>query len=277
MNTETRPSPVKLPLVSSYHRKQEERARLRCEEDALWNAHLEHKSAETRNALWTFYQSMVKFIAERMKTRLPSCVELGDLISAGQFGLLDALNHFEPSRGLRFSSYCVARIRGAILDNIRRNDWTPRLVRSKKSVIRAAFDKVAATVHREPTFDEVAEYMGISTSGLVELIQGLREKYMCSFDDLAAEDFYQIQFEDVNAEDPAQVAEDNDGSALDFVPVGIMRDVERLYFFEGLTMKQIGKRLGVSESRVCQIHNEAISQARREARLRGWSVPQSVA
>src|SRR6266851_1689739 len=127
----------------------------------LWRDYQTHKGVEHRNQLVEIYLPLVKYNAERIWSRLPDGVELDDLISAGIFGLMDAIEAFDPTRGVKFETYCVPRIRGAMLDELRTMDWVPRLVRSKASKMEAARKELEAALGRPPRPEELAEKLGI--------------------------------------------------------------------------------------------------------------------
>src|SRR5437764_5246560 len=128
----------------------------------LWRDYQTHRSVEMRNQLVEIYLPLVKYNAERIWSRLPDGVELDDLISAGVFGLMDAIDAFDVNRGVKFETYCVPRIRGAMLDELRTMDWVPRLVRSKASKMEEARKSLEASLGRPPNADEMATRLGVT-------------------------------------------------------------------------------------------------------------------
>jgi len=220
-----------------------------------------------RNRLVERYLPVVKYNAQRVWSRLPDGVELDDLISAGVFGLIDAIDAFDLSRGVKFETYCVPRIRGAMLDQLRANDWVPRLVRSKATKLTEATKQLDNKLGRQPTPQELAEYMELTVPELekmtvdanaVNLISLNKKWYETdSYKDVSEIDI----LEDKKGEDPTRRIQKNDLMRL--VTKGLNRN-ERLiiilYYYEELTMKEIGETLSLSESRVSQMHSALVQR-----------------
>jgi RNA polymerase sigma factor for flagellar operon FliA len=212
---------------------------------------------------------LVKYHAERIHSRLPDQVELDDLVSVGVFGLMDAIDAFDLSRGVKFESYATLRVRGAILDELRNMDWVPRLVRARASKIDRAIKAFELRAGRPPSDDELAAEMGLSAVGLEKMRFEADATGLCSLDKKWYEtDSYKDVCEvdllkDGKAEGPALRAAKRD--LLRLVTRGLNR-AERLiiilYYYEGVTMKEIGATLDLSESRVSQVHKEVVGRVR---------------
>jgi RNA polymerase sigma factor for flagellar operon FliA len=220
-----------------------------------------------RNRLVEQYLPLVKYNGERIWSRLPDGVDLDDLISAGVFGLMDAINAFDMSRGVKFETYCVPRIRGAMLDELRTMDWVPRLVRSKASKLNEAVKQLEARLGRQPNENELAEQMGISVKELEKLITDANAVNLVSlnkkwYETDSYKDVREIDIlEDKKGEDPTKRIQKSDLMRL--VTKGLNRN-ERLiiilYYYEELTMKEIGATLDLSESRVSQMHSAIVNR-----------------
>jgi len=222
---------------------------------------------ELRNRLVERYLPLVKYNGERIWARLPDGVELDDLLSAGVFGLMDAIDAYDLTRGVKFETYCVPRIRGAMLDELRTMDWVPRLVRSKASKLSEATKTLEARYGRAPTEIELAEHMEISVAELEKMtteanavgLISLNKKW---YETDSYKDVREIDvLEDKKGEDPTRRIQKNDLMRL--VTKGLNRN-ERLiiilYYYEELTMKEIGATLDLSESRVSQMHSSIVSR-----------------
>ncbi len=210
---------------------------------------------ELRNRLVEIYLPLVKYNAERIWARLPEGVELDDLVSAGVFGLMDAIDAFDLSRGVKFETYCVPRIRGAMLDELRTMDWVPRLVRSKASKLNEAQKTLEARLGRQPTENELAEELGVTTEELEKMMLDASAVNLISlnkkwYETDSYKDVREIDIlEDKKGEDPTKRIQKADLMRL--VTKGLNRN-ERLiiilYYYEELTMKEIGATLDLSES-----------------------------
>ena len=232
-------------------------------------------SQELRNRLVEQYLPLVKYNGERIWARLPEGVELDDLVSAGVFGLMDAIDAFDMTRGVKFETYCVPRIRGAMLDELRTMDWVPRLVRSKASKLNEATKQLEARLGRHPTGGELATHMQLSVEDLekmmveasaVNLISLNKKWYETdSYKDVSEIDI----LEDKKGEDPTRRLQRKD--LMRMVTKGLNRN-ERLiiilYYYEELTMKEIGATLDLSESRVSQMHSSIIQRLRSQLLMR---------
>jgi len=222
---------------------------------------------DLRNRLVEMYLPLVKYNAERVWARLPDGVELDDLISAGVFGLMDAIDAFDLARGVKFETYCVPRIRGAMLDELRTMDWVPRLVRSKASRLNEAVKTLEAKLGRFPNENELAEQLAISIAELDKMILDANAVGLISlnkkwYETDSYKDVSEINIlEDKKGEDPTRRVQKNDLMRL--VTKGLNRN-ERLiiilYYYEELTMKEIGATLHLSESRVSQMHSSIVQR-----------------
>ncbi len=234
----------------------------------VWAEYKTDQSNEyLRNRLVENYLPLVKYNGERIWARLPDGVELDDLISAGVFGLMDAIDAFDLSRGVKFETYCVPRIRGAMLDELRTMDWVPRLVRSKASKLADATKKLEAKNGRPPTTAELAEHMEMSIPELEKMTREANAVNLVSlnkkwYETDSYKDVREIDIlEDKKGEDPTRRVQKTDLMRL--VTKGLNRN-ERLiiilYYYEELTMKEIGATLDLSESRVSQMHSSIVQR-----------------
>jgi RNA polymerase sigma factor for flagellar operon FliA len=210
---------------------------------------------------------LVRYHGERVCSRLPDEVEVDDLVSAGVFGLMDAIDGFDPARGIKFETYCVPRIRGAMLDELRNMDWVPRLVRSRARKLMEASKELSDKLGRQPSQDELADHLNLTIPELermmgdanaVNLIS-LNKKY---FETDGSKDITEIDLvEDKSSEDPTSRIQRTDLMRL--VTKGLSRN-ERLiiilYYYEEMTMKEVGATLDLSESRVSQMHSNLVER-----------------
>jgi len=226
---------------------------------------------ELRNRLVEIYLPLVKYNGERIWARLPEGVELDDLISAGVFGLMDAIDAFDLSRGVKFETYCVPRIRGAMLDELRTMDWVPRLVRSKASKLNEAMKSLEARLGRTPNEAELSQAMGISVAELEKMMLDANAVNLISlnkkwYETDSYKDVREIDIlEDKKGEAPTRRIQKADLMRL--VTKGLNRN-ERLiiilYYYEELTMKEIGATLDLSESRVSQMHSSIVDRLKNQ-------------
>jgi RNA polymerase sigma factor for flagellar operon FliA len=233
----------------------------------LWRDYRAQPSVELRNRLVENYLPLVKYNAERIWSRLPEGVDLDDLISAGVFGLMDAIDAFDLERGVKFETYCVPRIRGAMLDELRTMDWVPRLVRSKASKLEDTRKRLEAELGRPPRAEELAQRMNLPLAEFEKLMNEASAVSLISlnkkwYETDSYKDVREIDIlEDKKAEDPTRRLQNRDLMRL--VTRGLNRN-ERLiiilYYYEEMTMKEIGATLDLSESRVSQMHSSIITR-----------------
>ncbi|MGZ4109624.1 MAG: RNA polymerase sigma factor WhiG [Actinomycetota bacterium] len=239
---------------------------------ALWTEFKATASAEARERLILHYAPLVKYVASRVATGLPASVEQADLVSYGMFGLIDALEKFEPARGNKFETYAIPRIKGAIIDELRAMDWVPRSVRFKAREIEKAVADLESMLKRAPAEKEVAERLGVSVSELHDVITQISFVSVLALDELLSvgnDRGEQVSLLDTLADkgtDPTLGVEGQETRALLAGAINSLSEREKivvtLYYFEGLTLAEIGDILGVTESRVCQIHTKAVNQLR---------------
>jgi RNA polymerase sigma factor FliA len=238
----------------------------------LWQEFKATAAAEARERLILHYAPLVKYVATRVATGLPASVEQADLVSYGMFGLIDALEKFEPARGNKFETYAIPRIKGAIIDELRAMDWVPRSVRFKAREIEKAVADLESMLKRAPAEKEVAERLGVSVSELHDVITQISFVSVLALDELlsvGSDRGEQVSLLDTLADkgtDPTSGVEGQETRALLAGAINSLSEREKivvtLYYFEGLTLAEIGDILGVTESRVCQIHTKAVNQLR---------------
>lgn len=236
------------------------------EVDELWHRFKREGDESVRNQLIEHFLPLVRATAERQHTKLPSHVEVDELIQCGVFGLMDAINGFDPDRGVKFEAYAKQRIKGAILDDLRNQDFAPRLVRTHSHRLDRAYKDVEAETGQVPEPDQVADKLGIS---MQELDRWLREISMANvvsldrstseYDGEGKEVRKVDTIEDGNVPAPTQALERRE--LIELATRGLSRKeklIVILYYLEELTMKEIGLVLDLSESRVCQIHHRIL-------------------
>jgi RNA polymerase sigma factor for flagellar operon FliA len=237
--------------------------------DELWKQYKATHATDLRNRLIEKYYPMVRYISERLLQTLPKSIELDDLCSAGLFGLMDAIDGFDLSRGIKFKTYCTTRIRGAILDELRSQDWVPRLVRVKATRLDRAWHELQARYGREPTTVELAKQLGLDLRQMQEEIREASPRAIFSLSDAwDDEEDHPMEkldvLEDRKGPDALAVLQHRD--VMDHL-LASLTDKEqyilRLYYEQNLTMREIGELLSLTESRVCQIHSNVMERLRR--------------
>lgn len=233
----------------------------------IWRIYKKTHDENLRNVLIEKHMPLVKYISERLLLTLPKSIELDDLISAGVFGLMDAIDGFDLERGIKFKTYCTTRIRGSILDELRSQDWVPRLVRLKAHQINKALKNLEMSHGREPTDYEMAKELGVSMEEYTDMkdesspkvVYSLSDKWDENNDDESVEKVEMI--EDKNSIDPVENMNHKD---VLLTVTNTLSKKEKLiiimYYYEGLTMREIGNILSLTESRVCQIHSNVMSK-----------------
>ncbi len=237
----------------------------------VWEQFRETAGDRYRNILLEYYQPLVKYAAERLHAKLPDKVELDDLMSAGTFGLLDAIKAYDPARGVKFETYCSPRIRGSILDNLRSMDWVPRLVRARASRLTKATRELEADFGRKPTENETAEKLDLNKEDFNRLRKDANAVGLVSLntqynDNDSDKDIREIDIiKDKKSQNPLIEAQKRDLKNL--LTKGLTR-AERLiivlYYYEEMTMKEIGATLDLSESRVSQMHSSIIERLKAQ-------------
>jgi len=241
----------------------------------VWKAYQRTDTQEIRNFLIEQYLHLVKSTAERMHMRLPGEVDVEDLMSAGLFGLMDAIDAFDLSRGVKFETYCTQRIRGAIFDELRAMDWVPRLVRSRTAKLDRVRKRFEMESGRKPTDKELrgqlqvsgAEFSKISKDSKPVNVVSLNRKW---FETDSSKDIREIDvIQDNRQEDPLSQLQKRDLKLL--ITKGLSR-AERLivilYYYEEMTMKEIGITLDLSESRVSQMHSSILARLQAQMQYR---------
>ena len=247
------PSPAKRPL------------------DQVWVRYRQHATEALRNMLIEHYLPVVKYHAARVYSKLPNEVDVEDLMSAGIFGLMDAIDAFDTGRGVKFETYCAPRIRGAILDELRSMDWVPRLVRSRSSQVDQARKALEMELGRAPTDDELAKKMRVNKEEFTKIrrdagavgVVSLSRKW---FETDSNKDVREIDvLEDPRQVNPFTAAQKHD--LKDLITKGLSRAEQLivvLYYYEQMTMKEIGVTLDLSESRVSQMHSSILARLKAQ-------------
>jgi RNA polymerase sigma factor for flagellar operon FliA len=239
----------------------------------LWDEYKSGATANVRERLILHYSPLVKFVAGRVAAGLPQNIEQSDLVSYGIFGLIDAIDKFDPGRGFKFETYAISRIKGAIIDELRSIDWVPRSVRAKARAIERAYSKLENELRRSPEDLEVAAELDMTEPELARTLSQISFTGLVALDELLAASSSDrtgsATVGDTIADgqhDPVEQFETDEMKHLLADAINRMPDRERLvltlYYYEGLTLAEIGDILGVTESRVCQIHTKAILQLR---------------
>lgn len=245
--------------------------------DSVWSA---YKSSDNpvearvaRDKLILHFSPLVKYVAGRVGVGLPSNVDQADLMSYGIFGLIDAIDKFDLARSIKFETYAITRIRGAIIDELRSFDWIPRSVRSKARKVEQAYATLEARLLRTPTDDEVARELDISQAALQKILGQISFVNVLALDELVVRGSDSSEsttlgdtLADDRVDDPETLVEDQQ---MRFILADLIAQlperekiVVSLYYYEGLTLAEIGKVLGVTESRASQLHTKAVLQLR---------------
>jgi RNA polymerase sigma factor for flagellar operon FliA len=237
----------------------------------LWRDYKKGGTTAARERLIIHYSPLVKFVAGRVASGLPQNIEQTDLVSYGIFGLIDAIDKFEPERGFKFETYAIARIKGAIIDELRSIDWVPRSVRAKARAVERAYSELENELRRNPDDAEVAAKLGLSENELGQTLSQISFTGLVALDEMlsSGDRGDSITLGDTLAdggvgpvaayevEEMRQILAD----AINRLPER-EKTVLTLYYYEGLTLAEIGSILGVTESRVCQIHTKSVIQLR---------------
>jgi len=251
----------------------EERAEIEAAVATLWREYKDTKGEKLRERLILHYSPLVKYVAGRVGVGLPSNIEQADLVSYGIFGLIDAIEKFDLERAIKFETYAISRIKGAIIDELRSIDWIPRSVRYKAREVEKAYASLEAKLHRSPTEAEVAGELGIKLEELHAIFSQVSFVNVVALDELLTAggekgDKMSLvdTLEDTKAEDPVAAFETEETKFLLAKAINTLPEREKivvtLYYYEGLTLAEIGQVLGVTESRICQMHTKAVLQLR---------------
>lgn len=238
----------------------------------IWEEFIrDRNNQELRNILIEHYLPLVKYHGDRVWSKLPDEVELDDLVSAGIFGLMDAIDAYDLNRGVKFETYCLPRIRGAMLDELRNMDWVPRLVRSRARKLAEANKELSDKLGRLPSQDELASHLNMSKQELDRMVSDANTVNLVSlnkkwFETDGAKDISEIDLiEDQRGEDPTSRIQKTDIMRL--VTKGLSRN-ERLiiilYYYQEMTMKEVGATLDLSESRVSQMHSSIVNRLQQQ-------------
>lgn len=240
--------------------------------ESAWEAWHAAQDPTARDWLVVHYASLVKFVAGRLAAGLPRSVDTGDLVSAGVFGLMAAIDRFDAGQGFKFESYAVPRIRGAILDSLRALDWVPRSVRSRSRQIQDAITALEHEHGRAPTDEEIAAELGIEVAELEKWLSDVAAGSVGPLDHVAMDN---ATADASDAAHPGAALEE--GELRDSMRAEISRLPEReqavlvLYYEDGLTLAEIGEAFGVTESRISQIHAKAVLQLRSRLAAAGMA------
>lgn len=232
----------------------------------LWRCYRKRPDERNREQLIVHYLHLVKWVVGRVASTLPQHVKIEDLYSSGVLGLIRAIERFDPSKNAKFESYAILLIKGAIIDELRRLDWIPRSVHQKANQIAKASEDLAKQLGREPTEMELANFLSMTEKDLGELLERIRPAILISLNGEVEGEEESIPIAESIADDHALnsslAAEQSECNrvlekAISELPTQ-EREVLFLYYFEELMLKEIGQLIGVSESRVCQIHSKAL-------------------
>jgi len=237
----------------------------------LWKEYARAQNDKIRNYFLEKYLPTVRYVGERLMAKLPQSVELDDLVSAGIFGLMQSIDGFDVGRGVKFETYCVNRIRGAILDELRNLDWVPRLVRTKAHKISNAANELKIKLGREPSDAELARELGISIAEFDEMVReasaitilSLSEKTQQNDDDKSLTKMELVK--NVKGDPPMDDLQRRE--LIEFLTKGLSKKerlIMILYYYEELTMREIGQIIDLSESRVCQIHSKIVMRLKSQ-------------
>lgn len=245
--------------------------------ESLWLDLKTNECPEARDKLILHYSPLVKYVAGRVSANLPQNIENGDLVSYGIFGLIDAIEKFDLSREIKFETYAMSRIKGAIIDELRALDWVPRSVRHRSKELENVMIVLENRLKRVPTDEEVAQEMEITIKDLHALLTQLSYTSVVALEELWSvgsdgEDKVSLidTIEDANSADPCDVYEVAETKEILAEAIERLPDREKiviaLYYYDNLTLREIGEVLSVTESRVSQLHTKAVIRLRAKLR-----------
>ncbi len=258
---------MSLPEKGAYSLGEEKRGMDEIKE--LWLEYKDSAEPSVREKLILHYAPLVKYVAGRVSANLPANIEYADLVSYGIFGLIDAIEKFDPGRGIKFETYAISRIKGSIIDELRVIDWVPRSVRYKARELEKAYVQLENELKRVPSDAEVAKRLEMSTQEYNHLMNQMSFMSVVALDELwtvGGEKGDKVSLTDTlvdeKAEEPSRAFEVEEVKGILAEAIGRLPEREKivitLYYYEGLTLREIGEVLGVTESRVCQMHTKAI-------------------
>jgi RNA polymerase sigma factor for flagellar operon FliA len=231
-----------------------------------WTRWLNRKNTASRDHLIVHYSPLVKFVAGRVGAGLPSSVDPGDLVSSGVFGLIDAIDRFDPDRGVKFETFAAPRIRGAIYDGLRQLDWVPRSVRSRAREVERAFSELEHRFGRSPNDEELSAHLHIDGDELARWLASIAATTVGPLDRAVAAGYEPESVDSAGMESPVASLEDREMRGIMRAEIRRLPEREKLvlslYYDEGLTLAQIARVLGVSESRVPQLHSKSVLHLR---------------
>lgn len=238
------------------------------DKEALWSQYTKNRTPELRDKLIIEYSPLVKLVAGKMSMYLGYNVEFDDLVGYGVFGLIDAIDKFDYDKGVKFETYASLRIRGAILDQIRKMDWIPRTVRQKQKLLDGAYRKIEERTGRFATDEEVAQELNISEDELCDLQNETKMTNIISLDEYMEQGDVKVEPKaDQDYMQPERVVEKAELKRLLAEVIKSLTDKEKqvitLYYYEDLNLKEISRVLDVSESRVSQLHSKALLKMRQ--------------
>jgi RNA polymerase sigma factor FliA len=238
-----------------------------------WQRWLRRRNLAARDHLIVSYSPLVKFIAGRVGAGLPASVDPGDLVSTGVFGLIDAIERFDPNQGVKFETFATPRIRGAIYDGLRQLDWVPRSVRTRARDVQRAISEFEVVNGRSPTDPELAEQLGLERPELDRWLTSIAATTVGPLERALDAGAEPVALSGEVPQVPSKVVEDQEVRQLVRSEIGKLPDREKLvlslYYDEGLTLAQIARVLGISESRVPQLHSKSVLHLRSRLEAAG--------
>jgi RNA polymerase sigma factor FliA len=238
-----------------------------------WQRWLRRRNLAARDHLIVSYSPLVKFIAGRVGAGLPASVDPGDLVSSGVFGLIDAIERFDPSQGVKFETFATPRIRGAIYDGLRQLDWVPRSIRTRARDVQRAISEFEVSNGRSPTDPELADQLGLERTELDRWLTSIASTTVGPLERALDAGAEPVALSGEVPQVPSKVVEDKEVRELVRSEIGKLPDREKLvlslYYDEGLTLAQIARVLGISESRVPQLHSKSVLHLRSRLEAAG--------
>lgn len=241
-------------------------------EEELWRKYRKTKDESIRNRLIKQYLPLVKYVAGKLAVGMPQNVEFDDLVSYGVIGLFDAIDKFDPGKHVKFKTYAVTRVRGSIFDQLRQLDWVPRSIRQKTRELEDTVRRLEAQLGRAATDQEIAKELGMTEHEFEKLILKISGTTVLSLNDVwySGEDNDRMSIgdsiESPQSRNPDSIVEKQEMKRVIVESIGELPDKEKkvlvLYYYENLTLKEIGAVLGVTESRISQLHTKAIVRLR---------------